>query len=58
MLSTNLTVDAGEYDSTTAAAPAVIDVAQDDVATGDIINVEVPVSGTGVTYAIVTLIFS
>ena len=58
MLSTNLTVDAGEYDSTTAAVPAVIDVAQDDVATGDIVIVETTVSGTGVTYAIVTLIFS
>jgi hypothetical protein len=58
MLSTNLTIDAGEYDSSTAAVPAVIDTSHDDIATGNIINVEVPVSGAGVTFAIVTLEFA
>jgi hypothetical protein len=58
MLSTNLTIDAGEYDSNTAAVPAVIDTAHDGVATGDIIWVEIPVSGTGVTYLEVTLEFA
>jgi hypothetical protein len=58
MLSTNLTIDQGEYDSSTAATPAVIDTSHDDVATGNIINTEVTVSGTGVTYAIITHVYA
>lgn len=58
MLSTNLTIDQGEYDSATAAAAAVIDTAEDDIATGEEVIVECSVAGTGVTYAIVTCVFS
>lgn len=57
MLSTNLTVDQGEYSSATAATAAVIDTANDNVATDDDIHVEVSGAGTGVTYASVTLGF-
>jgi hypothetical protein len=57
MLSTNLTIDASEYDSNTAAAPAVIDTAHDEVATGNVINIETVAAGTGVTYAVITLEF-
>ena len=41
MLSTKLTIDSGETDSSTAATPAVIDTANDDVATGDQIRIDV-----------------
>lgn len=58
MLSTPLTIDAGEYSSSNAAVPAVIATGGDEtVNLGDIVNVEVTVSGTGVTYAYVTLVF-
>jgi len=46
MLSTNLTIDSGENDSATAAAPAVIDTANDDVTTGQIIRVDVDAVST------------
>lgn len=57
MLSTNLTIDASETDSSTAATAAVIDTAQDDVATGNQIEVACSGAGTGVTYAVVELTF-
>lgn len=57
MLSTNLTVDANEYTSATAATPAVINTSYDDVATDDLIEVACTVAGTGVTYASVRLSF-
>lgn len=41
MLSTNLTIDTGENDSSTAAAAAVIDTANDDVSTGQVIRVDI-----------------
>lgn len=41
MLSTKLTIDSGETDSSTAATPAVIDTNNDDVATGDKIAIDV-----------------
>ena len=41
MLSTKLTIDAGETGSDTAAAPAVIDGANDDVAENDLLRVDV-----------------
>lgn len=41
MLSTNITIDSGENDTATAATAAVIDTANDDVATGQIIRVDV-----------------
>lgn len=47
MLSTRITIDASEFTSYTAAVPPVIDGAHDDVATGDLIAVDIDVAGTG-----------
>lgn len=47
MLTTKLTIDASETDSSTAAAAAVIDGANDDVATGDMLRIDIDVAGTG-----------
>jgi hypothetical protein len=41
MLSTVITIDSGETDTSTAAAAAVIDTANDDVATGDRIRIDI-----------------
>jgi hypothetical protein len=41
MLSTKLTVDSGETGSDTAATPAVINTATDDVATNDVLRIDV-----------------
>jgi hypothetical protein len=57
MLSTNLTIDAGETDSSTAAAAAVIDTAEDDVATGNQIEVACSVAGTGTLWVVCELVF-
>lgn len=46
MLSTRITIDAGETDSSTAAVGAVIDTAHDDVATADQISVDIDTAGT------------
>jgi hypothetical protein len=47
MLSTSITIDATELTSYTAAAQPVINTANDDVLTGDIIFVDADVAGTG-----------
>jgi hypothetical protein len=39
MLTTKITIDSGENSTTTAATPAVIDAANDDVATGQILRI-------------------
>jgi len=57
MLSTKVTIDATEYDSKDATTPAVIDTANDDVATGDLIRIDVDVAGTGTAGLILTLAF-
>lgn len=57
MLSTRITIDASEHCSYTAAVPPVIDSGNDDVATGDIIAVDVDVAGTGAKGLIVILTF-
>jgi len=41
MLSTKITIDSTETDSSTAATPAVIDTSNDDVATGDQLRIDV-----------------
>ena len=41
MLSTKLTVDSGETGSDTAATPAVINTSADDVATNDLLRIDV-----------------
>lgn len=47
MLSTAITIDASEYTSYTAVTPPVINASYDDVATGDLIAIDVDVAGTG-----------
>ena len=47
MLSTAITIDANETDSTTAATPPVINAAEDDVVEGDVIRVDIDAAGTG-----------
>lgn len=58
MLSTVITIDSGETGSDTAATPAVIDTANDDVATNDLIRIDVDaVSTTAAKGLIVTCEF-
>jgi hypothetical protein len=47
MLTTNITIDANETTSYTAATPAVIDAARKVVSTGDLIAIDVAAAGTG-----------
>jgi hypothetical protein len=47
MLSTPITVDANETASYTAAVQPVIDTGQDNVATGDLLAIDVDAAGTG-----------
>ena len=46
ILSTNLTIDASESGSDTAAAAAVIDTGQDDLQTNDVIRVDIDQIGS------------
>ena len=46
MLSTNITLDASEFTSYTAATVPVIDTSKDDVATGDMIAVDIDAIGS------------
>jgi hypothetical protein len=57
MLSTNLTIDSTEKSSDTAAAAAVIDTANDDLATGDLVRIDVD-DGEGADGLIVTMEWS
>lgn len=57
MLTTKLTVDATETDSATAANAAVIDAANDDVATGDQLYIDIDVAGTGAKGLVVEMQF-
>lgn len=58
MLSTKITIDSGEADSATAATPAVIDTTKDDVATADLLRIDVDaVSGNTPKGLIVGLTF-
>ena len=41
MLSTKITIDTGETGSDTAAAAAVIDTTKDDVATNDVLRIDI-----------------
>lgn len=47
VLSTRITIDANEYDSKDATTSAVIDTANDDIATGDVYRIDIDVAGTG-----------
>lgn len=57
MLSTPITIDANEYDSKDAATQPVINTANDDLATGDVIRIDVDVAGTGTKGLNVSLSF-
>jgi hypothetical protein len=58
MLSTKLTIDSGETTSATAATAAVIDTANDDVATNDVLRIDVDaVSTTAPAGGFITLSF-
>jgi hypothetical protein len=57
MLTTKISIDANESCSYTAATPPVIDTGNDDVATGDILRVDIDASGTGAKGLIVMLTF-
>lgn len=57
MLSTSITVDATETDSSTAAVPRVINTTNDDVATADRIYFDCDVAGTGTKAPAFTLMF-
>lgn len=57
MLSTRITIDINESTSHTAATAPVVDTANDDVATGDLIMVDVDVAGTGAKGLLVSLEF-
>ena len=58
MLSTKLTIDSGETSSATAATAAVVNTSNDDVATGDLIYVDVDaVSTTAPQGLTVVLVF-
>jgi hypothetical protein len=56
MLTTNLRIDQGEYDTSTASASAVIDTSNNTFVTAAQIEVACSTSGSGVTYAVVELI--
>lgn len=58
MLSTVISIDASEYDSTTAASQAVINTANDDVQTGDMLHIDVTGAGTGVRGLVVSFGFT
>ena len=58
MLTTKITIDSAETSSETAATPPVIDAANDDVATGDMLRIDVDaISTTAPKGLIVTLEF-
>lgn len=46
MLSTKITIDSGETDTSTAATAAVIDTTKDDVVTGDVLAIDVDAVST------------
>lgn len=57
MLTTVVSIDASETDSLTAATPAVVNTSEDDVATGNILRIDVTGAGTGARGLIVELQF-
>lgn len=57
MLTTRITIDVSEFTSYNATTPPVIDTANDDVATGDRIAIDVDGAGTGAMGLGVILVF-
>jgi hypothetical protein len=57
MLSTRITIDVSEVDSSTAASASVINTSNDDVLEGDQIYVDIDVAGTGTKGLNITMVF-
>lgn len=57
MLSTAITIDVGEYSSTDDATQRVINTANDDVATRDVIRIDIDGAGTGTKGLDVSMVF-
>jgi hypothetical protein len=57
MLTTNVSIDSGQTDSSTATAPVEIDTANDDVAAGDRLRFDVDAAGTDTLWCEVQLGF-
>lgn len=57
MLSTRISIDVGEFSSTDTSVQPVINTAYDDVATRDLIRVDVDEAGTGTRGLDVSLVF-
>lgn len=57
MLSTRVSIDSGETDSSSAATPAVINTSNDSVATAQRLRIDVDDAGTGSTWVEVQLAF-
>jgi len=58
MLTTRVSIDSGETDSKDATTAAVIDTANDDVAAGDRLRIDVDDAGTSTTWAEIQLVFA
>lgn len=57
MLTTRVSIDSGQTDSSTATTPVVIDTANDDVASSDRLRIDVDDAGTSTLWAEVQLVF-
>jgi hypothetical protein len=58
MLSTGMNIESGETSTRTSAAPGTIDTAHDDVATGDVLRIDLTsVSTTAPKGLIVEMVF-
>jgi len=57
MLSTVLTIDSTETNSSTAATPAVINTATDDVATGDVLRIDIDAVSTTPAKGLVVILY-
>lgn len=58
VFSTKITIDANEYDSKDATTPMVVDTANDDLATGDVLRVDCDLAGTGAKGLTIRFIFT
>ena len=57
MLSTRISIDAGELHSKDATTPPVVDAAHDDVAYGDLLAIDIDTAGTGAKGLMIVLVF-
>jgi hypothetical protein len=57
ILSTKLTIDSGETNSSTAATPAVINTSNDNVSTGDILRIDIDAVSTTPAEGLVVILY-